>query len=131
MQGSGLDSLTIDGDQIHLVHTVARRNGVDHIGLHHADLGTARWAPIAQIDPAKLAVGRWCRYGHGDAADHGEPGSEDEIADAEGDDNLEERPEHVVKCTGGSAESPPEPAYIRSISVALAMPPPSHIVCSA
>ena len=53
-----LNFFAVDGYEIHLVHAVTGRDGINRIGFRHTKLGSTRRAPVAHVDSTKLTIGR-------------------------------------------------------------------------
>ena len=66
------DRLTVNRDQVHFVHAMPGRDGLDGVGFDHPDLGATRRAAVAHVDPAKFPVGRWCGNRRGERPNHSE-----------------------------------------------------------
>lgn len=68
--GLRFNFFTVNGNEIHFVHAVSGRHGVNGVGFGHANLGTARGASIAHVDSAEFAI-RWrCGNRTSQATDH-------------------------------------------------------------
>src|SRR5207237_7929349 len=104
------------GDEVHVLHAMAGRLGELLGGLDHLHLGAADRAAVAQVDPAQLTLLRWIRR-MGDRPQHEQARAPHHEGDGDGDEDVQQRAHR--------ASDYPR----RSMMVALAIPPPSHIVC--
>ena len=106
---SRVEGLAIAGDQIHLVHAVPRWDGVIGVGLHHANFGPARRAPIPEVHATQLTVRRRRRDGTRETTEH--QGAELPDADAKGNgqNDSNDRADHGFDGTPATTFAAPAP----------------------